>query len=264
MLSGLAAALCAGLVLAIVLPSAAALSAPWGLRWRALAQVHGHILVVGWVGFFIIGMATRLLPRFSGSPLRFARCIPTAFAFIAMALALRSVAQPLADAGSARALLPVSGGLEMAGIACFALSALTTLKRPLVERRPFAYFLAAGTVWIVVDAMLTTWALTRMAQASEMVVAGADFVKAGKWRTWDPMLLRGRDIHHATLGLVGLGRIGTEMGKRGRGFDMKVIYTSRNRQPDVERELGFDYRELDDLAPGVEVLAPEPGETIEL
>jgi hypothetical protein len=174
MLSALAAALCAGLVLAIVLPSAAALSAPWGLRWRALAQVHGHILVVGWVGFFIIGMATLLLPRFSGSPLRFARCIPIAFAFIAMALALRSVAQPLADARLARALLPVSGGLEMAGIACFALSALTTLKRPLVERRPFAYFLAAGTVWFVVEAMLTTWALTRMALAGEMIVAGAD------------------------------------------------------------------------------------------
>ncbi|HEY8695292.1 MAG TPA: D-glycerate dehydrogenase [Chloroflexota bacterium] len=90
-------------------------------------------------------------------------------------------------------------------------------------------------------------AFALLMSAARMVVAGADFVKAGKWRTWDPMLLRGRDIHHATLGLVGLGRIGTEMGKRGRGFDMKVIYTSRNRQPDVERELGFEYRDLDDL-----------------
>jgi glyoxylate reductase len=83
--------------------------------------------------------------------------------------------------------------------------------------------------------------------AARMISPGVDFVRAGNWRTWDPMLLRGRDVHHATLGLVGLGRIGTEMGKRGRGFDMKVIYASRNRHPEAERDLGFDYRELDDL-----------------
>lgn len=90
-------------------------------------------------------------------------------------------------------------------------------------------------------------AFTLLMAAARMIAPGVDFVRAGKWRTWDPMLLRGRDVHHATLGLVGLGRIGTEMGKRGRGFDMKVIYASRGRHADVERELGFEYRELDHL-----------------
>lgn len=174
LVAALASALCAGLVLAIVLPSAAALSAPWGLRWRALAQVHGHIMVVGWVGFFIIGMATRLLPRFSSTPLQFPRCVPAAFALIAIALTLRSLAQPLADAAIARDLLPVSGVLESAGTTLFALSALATLRRPLAERRPFAWFLAAGAVWFVAQALLTTWALVRVVQAGEMVIAGAD------------------------------------------------------------------------------------------
>jgi len=82
---------------------------------------------------------------------------------------------------------------------------------------------------------------------ARLLQPGVEFVKAGRWHTWDPMLLRGRDIHHATLGLIGLGRIGIEMGRRGRGFDMRVIYASRTRRPEVEREHGFEHRELDDL-----------------
>jgi len=73
-------------------------------------------------------------------------------------------------------------------------------------------------------------------------VPGVDFVKAGKWGPWHPMVLRGMDVHHATLGIVGLGRIGSEMAKRARGFDMKVIYFSRTRRPDLEAQLGLEYR----------------------
>jgi len=79
------------------------------------------------------------------------------------------------------------------------------------------------------------------------VVPGVDYVRAGKWQTWDPMLLLGRDVHHATLGLVGLGRIGTEVAKRARGFDMRVVYCSAHRHPGRERELGLEYLDLDDL-----------------
>jgi glyoxylate reductase len=60
-------------------------------------------------------------------------------------------------------------------------------------------------------------------------------------------LLLGADVHHATLGLVGLGRIGAEMARRARGFDMRVLYTSRNRSPAHEQELGVEYVSLDDL-----------------
>jgi glyoxylate reductase len=83
--------------------------------------------------------------------------------------------------------------------------------------------------------------------AARRLVPGHGHVKAGKWRTWDPMLLLGQDVHHATLGLVGLGRIGAEVAKRARGFDMRVLYRSRGRRPDLEDSLGVHYRPLDKL-----------------
>ncbi len=78
---------------------------------------------------------------------------------------------------------------------------------------------------------------------ARLLVPGVDYVKAGKWGPWHPMVLRGMDVHHATLGIVGLGRIGAEVAKRAHGFDMNVIYFSRTRKPDLERELGLEYRD---------------------
>lgn len=60
--------------------------------------------------------------------------------------------------------------------------------------------------------------------AARRVVEGADYVRAGKWRTWGPTLLLGYDVHGATLGIVGMGRIGLALARRAAGFDMKVIY----------------------------------------
>ncbi len=59
--------------------------------------------------------------------------------------------------------------------------------------------------------------------AARRLVEGAAYVKAGQWQTWGPTLLMGQDIHGATLGIVGLGRIGQAMAQRARGFDMRVI-----------------------------------------
>lgn len=172
--AGLASALGVGLALAVVLPGAAALSADWGLRWRALVQVHGHVMVVGWAGFFVIGMGVRLLPRFSSTPLQLPHLPTAAFVLLLLALSLRAVAQPLADAAGVRTLLPLSGALETAGAACFAASAIATLRRPLRERRVWAWFLAAGALWFVVEAVLTTWALARLWRDGGMTVPPAD------------------------------------------------------------------------------------------
>jgi glyoxylate reductase len=59
--------------------------------------------------------------------------------------------------------------------------------------------------------------------AARRLVEGADYVRAGKWRTWGPTLLLGHDVHGATLGLVGLGRIGQAVARRAAGFDMKIL-----------------------------------------
>ena len=60
--------------------------------------------------------------------------------------------------------------------------------------------------------------------AARRIGEGYDFVRAGRWDTFKPMELLGRDVHGATLGIVGLGRIGSAVAKRARGFDMKVLY----------------------------------------
>lgn len=89
------------------------------------------------------------------------------------------------------------------------------------------------------------WAL--LMAAARRVVEADRFTREGQWKTWGPMLLLGQDIHHATLGIVGMGRIGAEVAKRGRGFDMRLLYTSRTRKPELERELGLEHVALDDL-----------------
>ncbi len=89
------------------------------------------------------------------------------------------------------------------------------------------------------------WALL---MAAARRVAEADrFVRAGRWRTWHPQLLLGRDVYGATLGIVGMGRIGRAVARRAAGFSMRLLYHSRHRDPRVEEELGASYRSLDDL-----------------
>ncbi len=79
------------------------------------------------------------------------------------------------------------------------------------------------------------------------VVESADYVKAGQWKTWGPKLLLGQDIYGATLGLVGLGRIGLAVAKRATGFNMEILYSDIARNEGAERELGLKFVTLDSL-----------------
>jgi len=83
--------------------------------------------------------------------------------------------------------------------------------------------------------------------AARRLGEGRDYVRAGKWRRWEPELLLGNDVYSSTLGIVGLGRVGQAIARRGLGFGMRVVYSSRHRQREVETELGVVYRGLDDL-----------------
>ncbi len=74
------------------------------------------------------------------------------------------------------------------------------------------------------------------------IVEADRYVRDGKWKTWTPMGLLGQDIHHATLGIIGLGRIGLEVARRARGFNMEILYYSRTRKsPGEEKQLGLEY-----------------------
>jgi len=91
------------------------------------------------------------------------------------------------------------------------------------------------------------FAFALLLAAARRVVEGERAVRARKWKTWGPMILLGQDVHHATLGVIGLGRIGAEVAKRARGFDMKIIYYDAVRRPDLEKTLDLEFRDLDSL-----------------
>jgi glyoxylate reductase len=63
------------------------------------------------------------------------------------------------------------------------------------------------------------------------IVEAERFVRDGRWRTWDPNLLLGHDVHGSTLGIVGYGQIGQALARRALGFSMRVLYTSRTPRP---------------------------------
>jgi len=83
--------------------------------------------------------------------------------------------------------------------------------------------------------------------AGRRVVEGDKEVRAGKWKTWGPMTLLGQDIHGATLGIIGLGRIGAAIAQRAKGFGMKILYYDIIRNEKAEKELGIQYTDLNNL-----------------
>ena len=91
------------------------------------------------------------------------------------------------------------------------------------------------------------FAFALLLAAARRVAEGERNVKEGKWKTWGPMILLGHDVHHATLGIIGLGRIGAEVAKRAKGFDMKILYYDSVRRPELEKTLGVEFRDLKTL-----------------
>lgn len=74
------------------------------------------------------------------------------------------------------------------------------------------------------------------------------YVKDGRWNTFDSEEVFGKDVHHATLGIIGMGRIGCDVAKRARyGFDMEVLYYNRSRKHEAEKTLDVKYADLKQL-----------------
>jgi len=107
------------------------------------------------------------------------------------------------------------------------------------------------------------WAL--LMAAARRVVEADKYVRTGKWKVgWHPMMMQGRDVYGATIGIVGLGRIGCAIAKRAKGFDMKVLYYDVIRRPDFEKEYNIKFTQLDTLlqkADFVTINAPLTKET---
>jgi glyoxylate reductase len=90
------------------------------------------------------------------------------------------------------------------------------------------------------------FAFALMMNAGRRMLEGDRYVRDGKWKTWGPMLLLGSEIHGATLGLVGFGRIGRAMAKRALGFDMRVLYYDPNEK-DAHPELNATRSDFETL-----------------
>src|SRR5438876_3277593 len=86
-----------------------------------------------------------------------------------------------------------------------------------------------------------------MLGAARRLVEGDRYAREGKWKTWEPLLLAGQDVHRATLGLIGLGRIGSAVARRAKGFEMRVMYYDPFRREDLEQNLQIDYRPFNDV-----------------
>jgi len=93
--------------------------------------------------------------------------------------------------------------------------------------------------------------------AARRVTEADNYTRKGRWKTWAPKVLLGQDIHHATLGIIGLGRVGAEVAKRAKGFNMKVLYYDEiRRSEEEERQLGVEYvSELARLLSGADFIS---------
>lgn len=90
-----------------------------------------------------------------------------------------------------------------------------------------------------------TWAL--LMAIARRIVESDKHVRSGKWKGWSPMLLLGSDVYGKTLGIVGLGRVGSAVARRARGFGMKILYHSAHRKEELEKELGLECVRLREL-----------------
>ena len=91
-------------------------------------------------------------------------------------------------------------------------------------------------------------AMTLLLAASRRLIESCEDAKAGRWLTWEPTGWLGADLVGRTLGIVGMGRIGTALARRcQRGWDMNVLYFSRSRHEEVERDLHARRVEFDEL-----------------
>lgn len=88
---------------------------------------------------------------------------------------------------------------------------------------------------------------TLLMAAARSVTAASDALRGGQWGAWSLMEFTGQDIFGATLGIIGLGRIGEALVKRAQGFNMNVLYYNRTRKYDKERKLGITYAEQTEL-----------------
>jgi glyoxylate reductase len=98
---------------------------------------------------------------------------------------------------------------------------------------------AARGIWVtntpgVLAETVADFTFGLLLDAARRITEGDRDTRAGGWQTWSPTAFTGPDLFGATLGIVGMGEIGEAVARRARGFEMRVLYTSRSPKPKVD------------------------------
>ncbi len=99
----------------------------------------------------------------------------------------------------------------------------------------------------VLDEATATHAWALLLATARRISESERYVRAGQWHGWAPMAFIGQDVDHKTLGIAGLGRIGSKFARKAAAFDMKVIYTNAQREPEIERLYGATFVDKETL-----------------
>lgn len=119
--------------------------------------------------------------------------------------------------------------------------------------------MARRGVWVsntpgVLDEATADLAFALMCSLARSIPQADQYVRSGEWSCWHPSLFLGKELAGATVGVVGLGRIGTAFARRCTGFGMRILYTARSPKPEAGRN-GWEYCTLDDLLERAEIVS---------
>jgi glyoxylate reductase len=107
--------------------------------------------------------------------------------------------------------------------------------------------IAVGNTPGILDGATADLAMALLLASGRRVVEGDRYARSPNFLRYDPSLMLGREVHGSTLGILGLGRIGEQVARRARAFDMHILYQNRRRRPAVEEALGVRYVTRDEL-----------------
>ncbi|MCH7512192.1 MAG: hypothetical protein IIB19_07495 [Chloroflexi bacterium] len=173
-LTSLAMAIGAGFVLATLAPLSVVLDWGWGANYTAVVQAHGQVQILGWVGLFIMGMAYRLMPRFSGRPLPAPPFVWTSLLALSASLILRMAAQPAGEGVWQQSALVTSGALGVIAAVVFAIVVVRTIAHRESRAGATGYFFLLGAGAFVAQACLNLVLLIQVAQRAGDVLYPLD------------------------------------------------------------------------------------------
>ena len=99
----------------------------------------------------------------------------------------------------------------------------------------------------VINESVAEFAWTLMLALAKRVVEADESTRRGAYKGWEPGIFLGVNMIGKTLGIVGLGRIGSMVARRAKGWEMRVLYNKRTRDEEAEKDLGVEFTELDRL-----------------